>query len=344
MRNQFIDGASLKRRAVTKENLFGWALVSPYVIIFVIFTLIPVLLGVVYSFMKYNPLQSENAEFIGGQNYADLFNFDLTFTQRFWDSFTPMLVFCIVAVPIMIIVPLALAYLINLKPPGHKIFRAILYFPSVLSISIAGIIFSCIFKGDSSGLMNAWLGLDIQWMAGEPFKNDILRWVVMLLLSVWWQTGTNFVIFSGALRNVPKSLYEACEMDGGSRWHTITRVTLPNIKSSINICLFTTLIGYMNLFGQPYVINALDNENIMVAPMQFIQYYLGNVSYAGITGLLCAAAIVFGLCVMTVSIIQQQVTKDKRRGIKWSRQYQKYVENTNYIANLKSKEEEVQNG
>ncbi len=334
MKNQSADGTLLKKRAVLKDNIIAWGLIAPYIIIFVVFTLVPVILGVVYSFMQYNPLQPENATFVGLQNYLDIFDVDKTFGRRFWESFAPMLKFCIVAVPCMIIIPLALAYLINFHPPGYKLFRAILYLPSVLSISVAGIIFSCMFKGDESGLINAWFNLNIEWMAGTPEdKNDFLRWAVMLLLSIWWQTGTNFVIFSGALRDVPKSLYEACEMDGGNRWTLITRVTLPNIKSSINICLFTTLIGYMNLYGQPYVINAMDNKNEMVSPMQFIQYYLGNTNYSRITGHICAAAIVFGLCVMAVSIIQQGVTSDKKRGRKWTLKYKKYMQDKLFLKN-----------
>ena len=98
-----------------------------------------------------------------------------------------------------------------MHPPGYKIFRAIIYLPSVVSVTIVGIIFGNMFASDSSGLINAWLNTDIKWLQGVPWAGDTLRWLVMFIASVWWQTGTNFVIFSGALRNVPKSLYEACE-------------------------------------------------------------------------------------------------------------------------------------
>lgn len=331
MENKHLDRVAEQKKAKRKESLCAWALISPYLIVFIMFTLIPFVLGFVFSFMKYNPYASEGNEFYGFQNYINLFNTNLGVSKEFWSSFSTMLLFCIVAVPCLIVIPLALAYLLNMHPPGYKIFRAILYLPSVLSITVVGIIFCCMFRGDQTGLINAWFGTDIKWLSGKPFEGDILRWVVILIVSIWWQTGTNFVIFSGALRNIPKSLYEACEMDGGSRWQLIRRVTLPNIKSSINICLFTTLIGYLNLFGQVYVLNDASNANILVSPLMFIRYYLSGVTYAAQTGYICACAIVFGLFVMIFSIIQQGVMADRKKRTKKSYYGNLYIENKKYL-------------
>lgn len=302
------------RKSKRRESLLALALISPYIIVFIIFTLIPVVAGFIYSFMRNNPYMPEENEFIGFQNYVNLFNFNLPISKAFWESFSTMLLFDIVAVPCMIIIPLVLAYFINMQPPGYKIFRAIIYIPSVISISIMGIIFGNMFQGDSSGLINAWLGTEIKWLSGTPWHGDTLRWLVMLIASIWWQTGTNFVIFAGALRNVPKSLYEACEMDGGNRWKRILYVTLPNIKSAITVCLFNTLIGYLNLYGQPYVLNDLTNENILVSPIMFIQQYLqGGITYARQTGYICASAIIFGIIVMIFSAIQRKCTAERKR-------------------------------
>lgn len=320
------------RRNKRRENAVALALISPYMIIFILFTAVPFLLGFVFSFMRYNPYMSEENEFIGFLNYQNIFNFDLPISQSFWNSFGTMFVFVLVTVPVLIVIPLALAYLINMHPPGYKIFRAIIYLPSVVSITIVGIIFGNMFKGDSSGLINAWLGTEIEWLSGLPWSGDTLRWLVMFIASIWWQTGTNFVIFSGALRNVPKSLYEACEMDGGSRAHRIFYVMLPNIKSAVAICLFNTLIGYLNLYGQPYVLNGLDNESELVSPMMFIQHYLsGGIVYARQTGFICAAAIVFGLIVMFFGILQRLSMADRKRKGKRTAASKKYFGEKGYL-------------
>lgn len=307
------------------EALLAFTLVSPFLIVFLLFTFVPFIMGFVFSFMRYNPYMPEQNEFIGLQNFINIFNYTNPISKQFWDSFLTMFVFDAVAVPLLIVIPLGLAYLLNLKPPGYKIFRAIIYLPSIISITIVGIIFGNMFKSDSSGLINALLGTKIDWLGGLPWADDTLRWLVMLIASIWWQTGTNFIIFSGALRDVPKSLYEACEMDGGGRWQRILYVTLPNIRMSITICLFNTLIGYLNLYSQPFVLNTIENEDILVTPMMFIQKYLmGGLTYAKQTGYLCAAAIVFGLIVMLFSILERKVTAQRRRRTKHSEQCAQY--------------------
>lgn len=303
-----------QKKRKRQEALLAFALISPFLIVFVLFTLIPFIMGFVFSFMRYNPYFPEQNQFTGLQNYINIFNLSNPISKSFWDSFLTMFVFDAVAVPLLIIIPLCLAYLINMNPPGYKIFRAIIYLPSIVSVTIVGIIFGNMFKGDESGLINAILGTKIEWLAGKPWAGDTLRWVIMLIASIWWQTGTNFVIFSGALRDVPKSLYEACEMDGGSRWKRICYVTLPNIRSAINVCLFNTLIGYLNLYAQPYVLNTYENEDIFVSPMMFIQKYLmGGMTYAKQTGYICASAIVFGLIVMAFSVAERRITAPRRK-------------------------------
>lgn len=302
-----------------RETLLALLLISPYFIIFILFSVVPIVTGITFSFMSYNPFRPETNKFIGFDNYKMLFNLNQPVSKTFWQSFLTMFLFDAVTVPLLIIIPLALAYFVNMQPPGYKLFRAIIYLPSVISMTVVGIIFSYIFNGDQSGLINATFGTNIDWLGGKPWEDDFLRWVVMLIASIWWQTGSNFVIFSGALRDVPKSLYEACEMDGGGRWRRITNVTFPNIKSSVTICLFNTLIGYLGLYAQPYMLNTIGNKTELVSPMMFLQnYLLGGITYAKQTGYLCAAALVFGIITMIFSIIQRVVCAPRRKKTTYS--------------------------
>lgn len=311
------------KKSKRRQNGVAIALLTPYVLIFLFFSVIPCLMGFVFSFMRYNPIDPSKNAFLGFTNYATLFDFTNSVSLKFWKSFGTMFLFDIVMVPVLIVIPLTLAYLINLHPPGYKFYRAVIYLPSVISVSVMGIVFSKLFAGDEFGFFNALFGTNLKWLSGKPFENDFLRWVVIFIASIWWQTGTNFVILSGALRNVPKSLYEACEMDGGSRWQGILHVTLPNIKSSIGICLFNTLIGYLGLYGQPYVLHSVENsiEQEIVSPMMFIQYYLKNASFVNMTGYICAAAIVFGIIVMIFGTIERRVMGERKRGDKFVKAY-----------------------
>ena len=232
-----------------------------------------------------------------------------------------MLAVCAVNTPLAILVPLGLAYLLNMHPPGFKVFRAIIYLPCVISVTINGIIFGNMFAGTGSGLINAWFGTEIKWLSGRPWENDFLRWFVILLANVW-TCGGNFVILAAALRDVPKSLNEACEMDGGSRWTRFLYVTLPSITPAVSICLFNSLIANLNLYGGPYVLNEIDNESLLVTPMMFIQNFLmGGVAYARQTGYLCAAAIVFGVIVIILSSIERKAMDGRKKRTKYTEEY-----------------------
>ncbi len=310
------DKAAGMKKSRRREQLLALALLSPYLIIFILFTLVPFIMGFGYSFMRYNPYNSDEVAFLGFKNYSNLFNFDIAVTKSFWNSFGTMLLFDMVTVPLLMIIPFILAYFINMRPPFYKVFRAIIYLPCVVSITIVGIMFTEIFASDSQGLINSWFGVQIDWLGGKPFQNDFLRWFVILLASIWGGVGGNFVIFSGALRNIPKSLYEACEMDGGGRWQCITRVTLPNIKPALNITLFSTLIGFLNLYGQPTVLNTIENQDIFVSPIMFIQNYLSGIAYARQTGFICASAIIFGLIIMALGFIEQAAMAERRKPAK----------------------------
>ena len=328
-----VNTEELKRKELRKyklkNNLYGYLMVLPFVLIFIVFSLVPFISGIVMSFMKYNPYNSLENEFIGLKNYMDLFE-GLSNVKSaaypFWKSFGSMLLFDLMTIPFLIVIPLALAYLIHLEPPGYKFFRAIIYIPCVFSISIVGVIFCNIFASDSSGLINSLFGMDIKWLSGKPFENDELRWIVMLIASIWWQTGSNFVIFTGALKNVPKSLYEACEVDGAGRWKRILYVTLPNIKPTIAICLFNTLIGYLGLYGQPTVLNDSTNKNEYFAPMQYLQKFLSNQTYvAKKTGFICACGVAFGVIVLIFSIIERKATGEKKIKNRFCKDYAQYI-------------------
>lgn len=234
-----------KAKSKRKQTLTALALISPFVIIFVLFTFIPVAMGFVFSFMRYNPYQPEQNGFIGFQNFINLFNPNVTMGKKFWESFLTMFAFDAVMVPTMIIIPFILAFFISQHPPGYKIFRAIIYFPSVVSISVLGIVFGNMFAGDSSGLINSIFGIEVRWMGGLPWENDFTRWFVMFIASIWWQTGSNFIIFSGALESVPKTLYEACEMDGGGAIKKIFTVSSSSRKIYNNadnsVCFYRQL-------------------------------------------------------------------------------------------------------
>ncbi len=316
-----------RRRQRVKEQISAWVLLAPFIIILLLFAVLPFVMGFVYVFLRYDPYNVSSTQFYGLKNFEMLFNSNISMSQSFWESFGPVTVYALCTFPIGTIISFILAYFINMCPPGYKFFRACIYLPSLVSISIAGIIFCNFFGPAGSGLINSLLGTDIDWLGGKPFQDDFLRWVIILLLCIWSGVGGNFVIYSGVLRDIPKSLYEACEMDGGGRWRKILHVTLPAMKSTLSLTMFGTVVGMLSLYGQPYVLNTIENQDILVSPMMWIQKYLmGGLTYAKLTGFICSAALVLGLISAVLGFIQRKAMADRPRGDKYSVAYARFAE------------------
>lgn len=291
----------------------GMVFVVPFVLFFVLYTLVPLLMGIGLSFFDYNPNKPDKMAFVGLLNYIDLFgttneSLEITFVKPFWESLINTILFDLIAVPLLMIIPLLLAQLINYHPPGYKFFRAVLYMPVIVSITVAGMMFTSIFGESSTGLINGLFGTNIRFLTDTGW-----RWFVMIILSVWWQTGTNFVIFSAGLRDIPQSLYEACEVDGGGKLSKFFHVTLPGLRGQIDLCLFSTLINYLNLYGQPSVIRgATIYDTMFDSPMMLIQYSLKALPRW--TGFICAMAVVFGIIVMAFSIAEKRLMGKQKGG------------------------------
>lgn len=303
----------------------SFTFIAPYLLFFVFFVIIPLFMGIIISFMDYNPYFPDQAKIAGFANYIEIFKKGTIMHRLFWPAFGQTMLFALFAVPALIIVPLFLATLINKEPPFYKLFRAILYLPAVTSITIVGIMFGSIFASNESGFINALFQGNTDFLG-----NETTRWIIIFFVSVWWQTGTNFVILSAALRDVPKSLYEACEMDGGGKLAKLFKVTLPNIKPQLQLSIFTTIIGYMSLYGQPYVLFGLTNEPTLLnpqTPMILIQTLLSETAFANKMGSISAVAVFFGLLIMSVSLIQSRLMKNKEGGLKREQQYKALAAN-----------------
>lgn len=307
------DKKKAYRRSMWRNQGLGMVFVVPFLLFFVLYTIVPLLMGIGLSFFDYNPNKPDNMTFVGLLNYFDLFgttneSLQITFVKPFWESLINTILFDLIAVPLLMIIPLLLAQLINYHPPGYKFFRAVLYMPVIVSITVAGMMFTSIFGESSTGLINGWLDTHVRFLTDTGW-----RWFVMIILSVWWQTGTNFVIFSAGLRDIPQSLYEACEADGGGKASKFFHVTLPGLRGQIDLCLFSTLINYLNLYGQPSVIRgATIYDTMFDSPMMLIQYSLKALPRW--TGFICAMAVVFGIIVMIFSIIEKRLMGKQKGG------------------------------
>ena len=210
---------------------------------------------------------------------------------------------------------LLLALLINKKPFGYKLYRAIIYLPGIFPITATGVIFLNMFNNEY-GFINNVLNLNINWL-----QNPTTVWILIIVFCVWGGIGTNFVIFSAALQNVDKTLYEASSIDGCSKFRQNFDITFPQIKNQMIVCLFTTVCGYMNLYGQCYILGAyVQPHDAVYTVIYMIQNHLKGTNFA-VYGMVSAMAICLGFFIALISIIQMYITREKKGGNKYAKEF-----------------------
>lgn len=223
--------------------------ILPHLLFFGVFVGFPFVLGLIVSFFEYDILRPEAVRFVGLNNYTALFTPGTVEYPVFWNSLINTVEFVLMSVPLLIIIPLLLALLLNTNLAGRNLYRAIYFAPWVLSSAVVGLLGFWIFQSQG-GLLNYYLrdlGFDTpRWLSTMPWA-----WISILIVTVWWTSGFNMVIILAALQNIPKELYEAAAIDGANPWNRFWFVTLPMLRSVLVFIVIITVIASFNLFAQP---------------------------------------------------------------------------------------------
>jgi multiple sugar transport system permease protein len=235
-----------------QRKAFDWVpylFITPHLIFFVIFAGFPFILGLVISFFQYDVLRPEANRFVGLENYTNLFTPGTVENPVFWNALINTVEFVLMSVPLLIIIPLFLALLLNTKLAGKNLYRAIYFAPWVLSSAVVGLLGFWIFQSQG-GLLNYYLkdlGMVVpRWLSTMPWA-----WISILLVTVWWTSGFNMVIILAALQNIPGELYEAASIDGATWWQRFRFVTIPLLRPVLVFIIIITIIASFNLFAQP---------------------------------------------------------------------------------------------
>jgi multiple sugar transport system permease protein len=171
----------------------------------------------------------------------------------FWQAMTATGKFVLYSVPLLVVIPLAVAVLLNQKFPGRNFFRAAFFAPYVLGVAVIGILWRFLLD-PNIGLVNHLLdriGIDtnVPWTTQTPWV-----WAALVGPTVWWTLGFNTVIYLAGLQDISKELYEAARVDGANRWQQFRNVTLPGLRPVLVFVITITILASANVFGQPYLI------------------------------------------------------------------------------------------
>ncbi|HET6340680.1 MAG TPA: sugar ABC transporter permease [Gemmatimonadota bacterium] len=228
----------------------GWLFVSPALLTIGLFFLLPVVAALLLSFTDFDiyALRTlENARIVGLDNYIALLRDPL-----FWTALRNTLYFVLVGGPLSVAVSLGAALLVSARLVRFKgFFRTVYFAPVVTTLVAVAVVWRYIYH-PRYGLLNYALGFlgigPIDWL-GDP------AWAMpsIILLAVWKNFGYNMVIFIAGLQAIPDYLYEAAELDGAGPWQRFRHVTLPALAPTFLFVALLTMIGYFQLFAEPYV-------------------------------------------------------------------------------------------
>jgi ABC-type sugar transport system permease subunit len=231
-----------------REALWGLAFISPWIIGFLLLTLGPMVATLIFSFTNINLTQNRALRFVGLDNYEHLLS-----DERTWIALGATFKFAAIALPVGLILPFAIALLLNSKSlRGSRYFQALFFMPFVIPFVAAILAWG--------GMLNpeaGWINgvLELLGMEGPDWLNDP-AWVYQALVLIGlWGIGSAIIINLAGLQNVPTELYDAARVDGAGWWGQLRHVTLPLMSPVIFYSITLGTVGVLQYFLVPLVLN-----------------------------------------------------------------------------------------
>ena len=231
-----------------RDMVAAYSFMTPYLIVFTVFTVTPVIMAICLSFTRFNILQP--AEFVGLDNFRRLFTEDAIFIKALKNT----LILALITGPASYVLCLFFAWLVNELSPGMRAFMTLLFYaPSLANIYV---LWKLIFSSDSAGFLNSiLLKLNIIQEPVSWLTNTNTMFQVVIFVVLWSSLGTSFLSFIAGLQNVDKELYEAGAIDGiKNRVQELWFITLPQIRSQM---MFGAVMSITGSFGIGGAITAL---------------------------------------------------------------------------------------
>jgi len=288
-----------------EANTAAWFFLAPALLLITVFFFVPVVASLILSvtdFDIYGIANPSNTRFVGLRNYQKLLS-----TPDFWNALKNTFYFAFVGGPLTIAVSLGAALLLNSKLVRFKgFFRTIYFTPFVTTLVAVAIVWRYLYH-TRYGLFNYGLGklgiAPIDWL-GDP------HWAMpaIILMAVWKSFGYNMLIFIAGLQAIPEELYDAAEIDGAGPFRRFFSITLPMLAPTLVFISVITMIGYFQLFAEPYVMTQggpLRSTTSVVLLMYEEGFRWWRMGYAA------AVAFVLFIVILIATLLQFRLQKER---------------------------------
>lgn len=279
-----------------REERQAWLFIAPYTVGFGVFYLAPALISLLVSTTNLKYVSKfDNVAFVGLRNYLEMLG-----DKDFWNAVQNSLTFTLMYVPLIMVIGLVLAVLINQNIYGRNVVRTFFFMPYVSNMVAIAIVWSLLLD-PMDGVVNKLLmslGMTNPPMWLMSTKTSLLS---VVLISVWQGVGLQFVTYLAALQGVPGELKEAAAIDGANRWQVFTHVTLPSIAPTSFLVLITSIIvSFKNFTIIQVMTDGGPGTSTTILPLSIIK--AGFASFR--LGYASAQAMFLFLIMMTVTVIQ----------------------------------------
>jgi multiple sugar transport system permease protein len=288
-----------------RTDLTGYLFVLPFLIAYALFLVWPVLLGLRMSFFDWSLVGTGTRDFLGLANFTELFG-----DPDFWASLWHTILFTLLSTPPLVLLALGLALLANRAVPARWFFRLAFFAPYVLPVSTVALIWVWLYQ-PGFGLINSYLvslGLpEVDWLAGEN-----VAMISVVIATVWWTIGFNFVLYLAGLQEIPEELYEASALDGAGGFAQTRYITIPLLSRTTFLIVVLQILASLFVFDQIYIMNTSGGLNYTVTrPIIQYVYEQGFTQYR--VGFAAAMSYVFFVLILVFNIVQFVLAR-RRRG------------------------------
>ncbi|CTQ62636.1 alpha-1,4-digalacturonate transport system permease protein [Labrenzia sp. EL_208] len=306
-------------RGIQKMGGIGsmpYVFLLPNLAFFGMFVIIPLFINFGFSLTGGTNLFLQDRVYVGGEQYSFLFkceNYMVSATcqeDRFWKGIFNTAIFVLFQVTFLVIFSLITAIILNRKIRARGFFRAVFFFPVLLSPVVVALIWKWILLRD--GILNAFLvslGLDKILFFVSP--EWAMFWAVFV--SIWAHMGFYTLILLAGLQAIPPDLYEAAEMDGTSKERVFWRITLPLLWPNMLVVIVLALIKGVQIFDEVYVLTGGGPGTAT----QFIVQYIYNTGFTNQVqnfGLASASSVVLGVVLFVLTMLQLAATRRRNNG------------------------------
>jgi multiple sugar transport system permease protein len=299
-----VTGAAVRppspKRPKRRDGLAGWGFFAPFGVLFAVFMLWPIGHGIYLSFTDQS-LTGSGGGFIGFANYLEAFG-----EAEMWQSIGNTLWFTLLSTVPLVVIALIMALLVEQGLPGKWLWRLAFFMPYLLASTVVSLIWIWLFTPQLGAINTVLTGIGLP---AQPWLQDpSLSMVSIVIATVWWTVGFNFLLYIAAIQGIPEQHYEAASLDGAGKWRQLFSITLPQLAPTTVVVVILQVLASLKVFDQIYQM-----MNQVVTPStQSAIVYIFDAGFTGYRfGYASAVSYIFFAVVLLVSLVQFRITARK---------------------------------